>query len=88
MSGYKWDTYTHLSESGMLDGVETVPWEAGGEQFHYPEHAPLADCLLQYILLFISFPIYLSALPEISCSPSFSDAFRRGHGYSNMVAYQ
>lgn len=29
-SGYEWQTYLQLEEQGLLDDVETVPWEGGG----------------------------------------------------------
>lgn len=33
-SGIEWDTYVHMEEAGLLEGVETLPWEAGRECWH------------------------------------------------------
>ncbi|KAI0742182.1 hypothetical protein BC629DRAFT_1445605, partial [Irpex lacteus] len=41
MTGYSWDTYSHLEEKGILDEVETVPWENGVHpQLHFITHIP------------------------------------------------
>ena len=29
-SGYHWNTYKDLEEAGLLEGVESVPWNSGG----------------------------------------------------------
>lgn len=41
LTGYSWDTYSHLEEKGILDEVETVPWENGGTSVCNYSHTSL-----------------------------------------------
>jgi len=39
LSGFEWDTYTHIEEAGILKDVETVPWESGlHPHLHFISH--------------------------------------------------
>jgi hypothetical protein len=31
LDAYTWDTYQTIEDQGLLDDVETKPWDAGGE---------------------------------------------------------
>ncbi|CCM06868.1 uncharacterized protein FIBRA_09176 [Fibroporia radiculosa] len=39
LSGFDWDTYSHIEEIGLLDDVKTVPWSSGlHPQLHFISH--------------------------------------------------
>ncbi|OSX66405.1 hypothetical protein POSPLADRAFT_1177873 [Postia placenta MAD-698-R-SB12] len=39
LSGFDWDTYSHIEEAGLLNDVQTVPWESGlHPQLHFISH--------------------------------------------------
>lgn len=35
LSGFEWDTYSHIEEAGLLNDVQTVPWESGRKCFRH-----------------------------------------------------
>ncbi|PSS37836.1 hypothetical protein PHLCEN_2v304 [Hermanssonia centrifuga] len=42
MSGFDWDTYQYIEKQGLLNDVETIPWENGGKSIRLPfRHAEL-----------------------------------------------
>lgn len=58
-SGIEWDTYVHMEEAGLLDGVETLPWEAGREcWYRYHDFTWLIFFGSKHILNFSLFHIY------------------------------
>jgi len=39
LSGFEWDTYSHIEETGLLEDIQTVPWESGlHPQLHFISH--------------------------------------------------
>ncbi|KAH9913355.1 S-adenosyl-L-methionine-dependent methyltransferase [Amylocystis lapponica] len=42
LSGFDWDAYSTMEESGLLDDIESVPWEGGlHPQLHFISHLPV-----------------------------------------------
>ncbi|KAH9892893.1 S-adenosyl-L-methionine-dependent methyltransferase [Cubamyces lactineus] len=40
MSGHSWDTYSYIEEHGLLEGLQTQPWEGPSPNLHFVAHLP------------------------------------------------